>query len=65
MYHRFLKKKNDFLRNAKPQKNSVYLICPFSFYNYRFEFTRYLYITFLYTQLRPILILFGGKICFL
>lgn len=36
------------LRNAKPKKNSVYLICPISFYNYRFEFTRYLYITFLY-----------------
>lgn len=64
MYHWFFKKKW-LIEKCKTQKNSVYLICPFSFYNYRYEFTRYLYITFLYTQLRPILILFWGKICFL
>lgn len=55
---------NWFVENYKPPKNSVYLICPFSFYNYKFEFTLYLYITFLYTRLRPILGTHFGKIVF-
>lgn len=55
---------NWFVENYKTPKNSVYLICPFSFYNYKFEFTFYLYITFLYTQLRPILGTHFGKIVF-
>lgn len=42
MYHRFLKKKW-LIEKCKTHKKFVYLICPFSFYNYRYEFTRYLY----------------------